>query len=134
MRSIWTKLTGSAPVCSTSAMFFASPIEPIPVICALVPAIPSGYWLKSICGYDWIWPSSTIAKCCGTFVPTRLERRRPRWASIRVILWNSLPPLPVNCISTTGWPVVGSKSACVPESFRSLPVISGTNGGLYLKR
>src|SRR5215218_783350 len=50
--------------------------------------------------------------------------------------WNFLLPLPVNCISTTG-PRLGSRSARVPESFRSLPVTSGGPFGLsgsYLKR
>src|SRR3954449_2349235 len=52
------------------------------------------------------------------------------------MFWNFLLPLPVNCISTTG-PRLGSRSARVPESFRSLPVTSGGPLGLsgsYLKR
>ena len=48
----------------------------------------------------------------------------PRSASRFVIVWNSLFPWPVNCMVTIGWPF-WSKSARVPESFRSLPVISG---------
>src|SRR5207245_1522045 len=45
-----------------------------------------------------------------------------------VICWKTFPPWFVNCISTTG-PCVGSMSARVPESFRSLPVISGIGLG-----
>ena len=45
-RSIVTKLTGSAPVWSTSARSFASLIEPMPVICAPpLPGIPLGFSL-----------------------------------------------------------------------------------------
>ena len=43
----------------------------------------------------------------------------------RVMSWKIFLPLPVNCISTTGWFDCGSMSARVPESLRSLPVISG---------
>ncbi len=49
----------------------------------------------------------------------------PRTASLRVMLWKILLPLPVNFIVTIGSPVVGSKSCCVPLSFRSFPVICG---------
>ena len=42
---------------------------------------------------------------------------------------NLSEPLSVNCIVTIGWPVVVSKSWRVPESFRSAPVISGTDCG-----
>src|SRR4029078_9942406 len=52
------------------------------------------------------------------------------------MFWNFLLPLPLNSMSTTG-PRLGSRSARVPESFRSLPVTSGGPFGLsgsYLKR
>ena len=44
VRSSGTKFTGSAPVCSTSARFFASCRLAMPVICAPVPVglIPFG--------------------------------------------------------------------------------------------
>ncbi len=45
VRSIVSNLTGRAPVWSTSARFFASPSDAIPVISAppAVGSIPSGY-------------------------------------------------------------------------------------------
>ena len=49
----------------------------------------------------------------------------PRCASFAVMSWKISLPLPVNCMSTTGWFVDGSKSCLVPDSFSSLPVISG---------
>ena len=49
----------------------------------------------------------------------------PRTASFFVTWRKILLPSPVNCMVTIGWPVVGSKSCCVPESFRSLPVRFG---------
>ena len=81
-------------------------------------------------GTDWISRSSTIAKCWAQRV-TELrsfwpwQTRAPRWASRRVMLWKTFLPLPVNCIVTIGAPDVESMSARVPESFNSLPVISG---------
>ena len=39
--------------------------------------------------------------------------------------WKALLPAFVNCIVTIGRPVCGSKSACVPDSFSSLPDICG---------
>ena len=125
MRSIVTNLTGSAPVCSTSARFFASVSEPMPVISAppFDGSIPSGYFWYSICGHERSWLSSTIAKCCG--VPSVW----PRIASSRVISWKILLPWLLNCIVTIGAPLDGSKSCCVPFSFRSLPVICGTGFG-----
>ena len=57
-------VTGRAPVCSTSARFFASLMSPIPVIWApFEPLIPFGYCSQSIDGHDLISRSSTIAKC-----------------------------------------------------------------------
>ena len=75
--AVWssvTNLTGSAPVCSTSARSFASLTEKLPVIWApFVPWMPFGFSFQSICGHDLISRSSTIAKCCGE--PSRF----PRW-------------------------------------------------------
>ena len=134
VRSICWKLTGSAPVCSTSARSFASPIEPPAPrsISAFGPGMPSGFCWKSMYGVDWSWPSSTIAKCCayGLFwglmpgLPARAHFVAPRCASSFVIFWNWLEPWFVNCRVTIG-PPVGPKSARVPESTRSEPVISG---------
>jgi len=50
-----------------------------------------------------------------------------------VIAWNFLLPAPVNCMRTSGCPFV-SRSARVPESFKSAPVSSGMVFLLYLKR
>ena len=52
------------------------------------------------------------------------KRSLPRSASSRVIFWNWSEPWFVNCRSTIGPPVC-PKSARVPESTRSPPVISG---------
>ena len=126
------KVTGRAPLWSTSARSFASVSEPMPVIWApFEPPIPFGYCSKSIDGHDLIWRSSTIAKCWNElpgspWPPVMLWRARPRSASRFVISPNLSPPLSVNCIVTIGSPVVVSKSCRVPASFRSAPVISGT--------
>ena len=64
-------------------------------------------------------PSSTIANICGAC------QRRPRWYRFFVIRWKIRLPLPVNARRTIGCPVVGSKSAWVPDDFSSAPVISG---------
>ena len=63
VRSTVSNFSGSAPVCSTSARSSASCCEESPVIWALSPAIPSGFWMKSMVGNDRISPSRTIAKC-----------------------------------------------------------------------
>jgi hypothetical protein len=47
---------------------------------------------------------------------------------------NFFRPSPVNESSTIGCPVCVLKSWRVPESFRSVPVISGIFGGSYLTR
>ena len=57
--------------------------------------------------------SRTIANICGCF------QRRPRWYRFFVIRWKMRLPLPVNARRTIGWPVCGSKSAVVPDDFRS---------------
>ena len=138
VRSAVVNVTGRAPVCRTSASFFASPSEAPPMsICApLSPGIPSGLRRKSMYGTDWICRSSTIAKCCaqrwtasGLLLPAHASE--PRCASRFVISWKTFLPFPVNCISTTGAFVCGSMSARVPDSFSSLPVISGI--GLFGK-
>ncbi len=130
VRSRVSKLTGSAPVCSTIAMSFASPSDSSPSICARPPPMPPARLdsVKSICGNVLISRSRTMAKCCG--FPLVL----PRIHSSRVISSNRSEPRFVNSIVTIGCPVDGSKSARVPESFRSSPVIWGTSGGSYLNR
>ena len=87
-------------------------MSPMPVIWApFVPLIPFGYCSQSIDGQDLISRSRTIAKCCVTFwPPLKVESRRPRSASSRVISPNLSAPLSVNCINTIGSPVVVSKS------------------------
>ena len=66
--------------------------------------------------------------------PIVFESSLPRCASARVISANFFAPFFVNCIVTMGSFVCVSKSCRVPDSFRSEPVISGTVGGVYLKR
>ena len=63
--------------------------------------------------------SSTIAKCCGDCWIW------PRIASAFVTCSKTLLPFFVNCMSTTGSPVLGSKSCRVPESFSSVPFMFG---------
>ena len=69
--AVWSRVrnsTGSAPVWSTNARSFASPMSPMPEICApFEPVMPPGYSSKSIVGYDLISRSSTIAKLCSQF-------------------------------------------------------------------
>ena len=114
-------------------MSFASPSESRPWICARPPPMPldSEPSVKSISGKVLISWSRTIAKCWG------VPRSFPRIHSSRVIFSNWSEPFPVNSMVTIGRPAppgLVSKSARVPESFRSSPVICGTVGGSYLKR
>ena len=109
------------------------------MIWALSPAIPSGFWMKSIVGNDRISPSRTIAKMLEDGLGAR-ELVGPDLAAAgesRVISWNLSPPSSVNCSVTIGspaWP----KSERVPRSSRSSPTISGTGStgsfGRYSKR
>src|SRR5579884_3944573 len=98
-------------------------------------------------GVDSSTPSRTIALCCaycwttlGLWLPAcpaRPAAAWPRWYSAFVIRWNSFEPWLVNASSTSGWPVVGSRSAVMPDSTRSLPVSSGGPlgaPGKYLNR
>ena len=133
VRSSVSNLTGKAPVWSTSAMSFASCSESRPWICARPPPIPLDRLesVKSICGKVLISRSRTIAKCCGCW------RSFPRIHSSRVMRSKASAPEFVNSIVTMGLPPAPglvSKSARVPESFRSSPVICGMLGGSYLKR
>ena len=138
VRSSVSNLTGSAPVWRTIARSFASPIDPSPVICApFPPVIPFGYCVQSICGHDLISRSRTIAKFWKMSWPPPIVfvRSFPRCARSRVMSSNFFCPLFVNCMSTIGSPVFGSKSCCVPDNFRSAPVISGIPwSGSYRKR
>jgi hypothetical protein len=133
VRSSVSNFTGRAPVWSTSAMSFASWSESRPWIWARPPPMPpdSELSVKSICGNVLISRSRTIAKCWG------VPRSLPRIHSSRVIFSNLSEPFPVNSIVTIGRPAppgLVSKSARVPDSFRSSPVIWGMFGGSYFKR
>ena len=96
--AVWssvTNLTGSAPVCSTSARSLASRTEKLPLIWApFDPEMPFGYCVQSIWGHDLISRSSTIAKCWVMVVPFPivLVSSLPRCASARVISSNFLRP------------------------------------------
>src|SRR5262249_49751440 len=50
---------------------------------------------------------------------------RPRLYSASVIRLNASAPLPVNAVVTMFWPLLGSTSALMPDSTRSLPVSAG---------
>ena len=133
VRSSVSNLTGRAPVWSTSAISFASWNDSRPWIWARPPPMPPLRLesVKSICGKVLISRSRTIAKCCGTF------RSLPRIQRPRVMSSNLSEPESVNSIVTIGRPEAPglvSKSARVPESLKSSPVICGTFGGSYSKR
>ena len=97
-----------------------------------LPAIPSGFWLKSIDGDELIFAveddrevlEQVLARAVAVWVFTT-----PRSASSRVISWNLSSPSSVNCSSTIGCPD-WSKSWRVPLELEVAPGHLGNGIGV----
>ena len=132
VRSSVSNLTGSAPVWSTIAMSCASSMESRPVICARPPPMPPERLEVRVVDL-WERPDLAVEHDREVLRRPRSFPRDPLGArdllepvatSSRELHRHDRRPAP---------PGLVSKSARVPSSLRSSPVICGTFGGLVLE-